>query len=651
MELKELTHVLENLPDNHQLLKIKSEKELELLTIKNSIGRYKEKLAQFLRFPDLKNIPSENVYGSVASLLYLPENNRQWSNALETCAGGRLYNLVVESEIDASRILQTPSNRSRRITILPLSRIQGRTISKSILQKISQKTSLFPNSIAVPATSLIQPKMAKFNSIIDFIFGSIVVTDNKELAQLLAFDKSIGVKCITIDGDIYDPSGTMTGGAKTPSTYHSTSNFSILGSFSEYFDLLGKINLEQDFFEQNVNIPLQKRSNVISLIENKKSQISSVDNSLESLNESFIKDPHSIALKRLETDILDLEASQKRKEILLSSIEELQERLSKLSNEHQSLSIDTPQESKIQYLTKEILDLKPQKLSLQKEINLLKNLVKQEELNKTILEERRLLDQKTKSDLQTQLKDSKSQLNSLNENIFSLENLQISANDALLKLNIEFTSLKEKDQKLKESLNQLDTQIIQNHSLTNKLNSDMESSRDSVRSITISLKELSKENPKITTMISANISKSDLISHINSIHLKISELKDKISKKSAAFAIHSSKNNDSSLIQMIDSLERQEVQLEKNLTRVKQDKQKIESAIEKLNNFREDALKETFFRVNKDFGEIIGILLPQSFAELVINPESKSISEGVIIRVRFGSVWKNSLGELSGGQK
>jgi structural maintenance of chromosome 2 len=36
---------------------------------------------------------------------------------------------------------------------------------------------------------------------------------DKELAATLAFDKGILTKCITKDGDVYDPAGTMTGGS------------------------------------------------------------------------------------------------------------------------------------------------------------------------------------------------------------------------------------------------------------------------------------------------------------------------------------------------------------------------------------------------------------------------------------------------------
>jgi len=55
-------------------------------------------------------------------------------------------------------------------------------------------------------------------------------------------------------------------------------------------------------------------------------------------------------------------------------------------------------------------------------------------------------------------------------------------------------------------------------------------------------------------------------------------------------------------------------------------------------------------QVNKDFGEIFSTLLPGAHAKLVPIPSPECI-DGLEIRVAFGGVWKDSLSELSGGQR
>jgi structural maintenance of chromosome 2 len=53
--------------------------------------------------------------------------------------------------------------------------------------------------------------------------------------------------------------------------------------------------------------------------------------------------------------------------------------------------------------------------------------------------------------------------------------------------------------------------------------------------------------------------------------------------------------------------------------------------------------------VNQDFGSIFSTLLPGTQAKL--EPAERSVLEGLEVKVAFGSVWKESLSELSGGQR
>ena len=52
----------------------------------------------------------------------------------------------------------------------------------------------------------------------------------------------------------------------------------------------------------------------------------------------------------------------------------------------------------------------------------------------------------------------------------------------------------------------------------------------------------------------------------------------------------------------------------------------------------------------KDFGSIFSTLLPGAKAKLMA-PEGHSILDGLEFKVAFGDVWKDSLSELSGGQR
>ena len=104
------------------------------------------------------------------------------------------------------------------------------------------------------------------------------------------------------------------------------------------------------------------------------------------------------------------------------------------------------------------------------------------------------------------------------------------------------------------------------------------------------------------------------------------------------------------VMNMIDSVEKKEAALKNMMKTVIRDKRKIEETITSLDEYKKEALHKTWTKVNGDFGNIFAELLPGSFAKLD-PPEGKAISDGLEVKVSLGKVWKQSLTELSGGQR
>ena len=104
------------------------------------------------------------------------------------------------------------------------------------------------------------------------------------------------------------------------------------------------------------------------------------------------------------------------------------------------------------------------------------------------------------------------------------------------------------------------------------------------------------------------------------------------------------------VMNMIDSVEKKEAALKNMMRTVVRDKRKIEETIAKLDDYKREALQKTWRKVNADFGHIFAELLPGSFAKLD-PPEGKTIMDGLEVKVSLGKVWKQSLSELSGGQR
>ena len=72
--------------------------------------------------------------------------------------------------------------------------------------------------------------------------------------------------------------------------------------------------------------------------------------------------------------------------------------------------------------------------------------------------------------------------------------------------------------------------------------------------------------------------------------------------------------------------------------------------IKELDEKKKVELRTAWDKVNKDFGSIFSSLLPGTSAKLT-PPEGKDVLDGLEVKVAFGGQWKDSLSELSGGQR
>merc|ERR1712166_281552 len=80
------------------------------------------------------------------------------------------------------------------------------------------------------------------------------------------------------------------------------------------------------------------------------------------------------------------------------------------------------------------------------------------------------------------------------------------------------------------------------------------------------------------------------------------------------------------------------------------DKCKIEAVIADLDEKKIETLRHAWTKVNKDFDSIFSTLLQNTSAKLE-PPQGLDATEGLEIKVAFNGVWKESLTELSGGQR
>lgn len=144
------------------------------------------------------------LYGPVSELIKVPQ---AYTTALETVLGGQLQHLVVATQNDGKQIINyLVRQRGGRATILPLDTLRGGYQPRNL-----ERLRTLPGFVG-RASELIQYD-PRFQVVIDHLLSNTIVADNLDHATLLAKEGQHQVRVITLDGQLINTSGAMTGGA------------------------------------------------------------------------------------------------------------------------------------------------------------------------------------------------------------------------------------------------------------------------------------------------------------------------------------------------------------------------------------------------------------------------------------------------------
>lgn len=157
------------------------------------------------------NFDRRKVKGMVCKLFEV--NDPKYLTALSTCGGGALTNLVVDDEVVGKKILERGKLQAR-ITIIPISKIRGRSINPGVVARAQQMVGA---DNCVPAMDVISYHPS-LKSVMEHVFGGTFICSNMATAKRVTYDQNILTRTITLDGDVCDPQGTLSGGAASRTT-------------------------------------------------------------------------------------------------------------------------------------------------------------------------------------------------------------------------------------------------------------------------------------------------------------------------------------------------------------------------------------------------------------------------------------------------
>lgn len=178
----------------------------ELSSIVKTLSKTLEKRLAFNYTDPVRGFDRSKVKGLVAKLINV--NTNEHATALEVVAGGKLYQVVVDEAIVGKAIIER-GNLARRVTIIPLDKIKSRTITNSASQR-AKEIAKSMGAEATPAIELIGFD-EEVRAAMEHVFGSAIVVDNPKAANQIC--DATKTRTVTLEGDVYDPSGTISGGS------------------------------------------------------------------------------------------------------------------------------------------------------------------------------------------------------------------------------------------------------------------------------------------------------------------------------------------------------------------------------------------------------------------------------------------------------
>lgn len=571
----------------------------------------------------------KGVHGVIANLISVP---KEYETAIEMCLGQSMQNIVTDTEEDAKKLVEHLRKFNLgRASFLPITSVKGKKLDKIKSEK----------GVIGIASDLVKFDK-KYEQIVLSLLGRTLIVDTMDNAIAIARKNSYGFRIVTLQGDVLNPSGAISGGSV------STKTVNILGRSREIEELKKTI------------AELEKK------VEKLKKDKSEYESSIEDLLEE---------IEGLENELKDIEIVYATEKQRVSSIEEavskVEKRLEKLRDEKKSIE----EQLKINEQTQNDLNEKISAI---------------DEENKKLSEEIEEFSNHNK-ETQTIVDDLNFDITNLKISVSSFDESEASINEIVERINNDIENLKQSTENKKEQKIKLTEENDKLEELNIKLNEEAENL----------LKEVSNSGTKVEELKNDRITKNQkleeaeenftdqmekidgLKEQVNKVDIKKSkyevELEQIISKMWEEYEItpndpgeyEEPKNVAEVQKQVnkirgemkdlgsvnIDSIEEYK-KLKERYDFMNEQRLDLETTMAKLRNVITDmttVMKKQFedrFRViNKNFSEVFVELFGGGKAELKLTDEDNILESGIEIEVQPPGKKLQNMMLLSGGER
>ena len=581
---------------------------------------------------DCENIKElgKGMNGVLANIIEVPE---EYQTAIEMCLGASLQNIVTETEEDAKKLVEhLRKNNLGRASFLPISSVRGKKLDKI---KGNEK------GIIGIASDLIKFNK-KYEQIILNLLGRTVIVDNMETAIKVAKQNGYIFRIITLQGDIINPSGAITGGSVAKKTVN------ILGRGKE----IEKLEKEIAQIKEKINVLEKEKKEYEESTENRIELAMGLEKELQEIDILYATEKQKIIsiddnILKQETRLNKLKEEQKKleeeKQESLLKQEEIKEEIQKINKNTEELTTiinefaenNKDNQKYIDDLNFDITNLKisvssfdeseasiyeiEERINQEIENNNKNILNKKLQIEKSIQENFTL--EKSIEDIKEKIGKIKEEVNSSGTKIEELKTLRIQKNEKLNEQEEQITAKFEIIENIKSQLVKIDVK-------KNKTEED-------INSIINKMWEEYELTPN-------NIGECKRPENVAMTQKKVNDLRNDI-KNLGSVNIDSIEEY-KTLKERYDFMSEQRVDLENTMS-------KLRKMITDMTAIMKEQFKENFEVINKNFEEVFKELFGGGTASLRLEDESNILECGIEITVQPPGKKLQNMTLLSGGEK
>lgn len=594
---------------------------------------YYNSVKSLIKAIDANSTLGDGFIGTVADLFTV---DKKYMKAIEVALGSSIQNIVVESDEDARRMIgYLKSQKKGRATFLPLNTLTGWEIS--IPENDRNEFGL------VGSANSVLNNDSRYNKVFTNLLGRTIIANSLEDA--IKYSKKSGFKSriVTIDGEVVNPGGSMTGGSSK------NQSISILNRKHTLSDLEAKINKLKNQIEvkstsiHDIELELEELSvtneNIIEEMSSLITRMTSIDKEIDNMEYQYEIQLQSMESKKAEIAGLkdELGELELRKSELNSEQKTLKESHNTLEDEIAGLQEDYDKSKKIKViLDNDVYESRIKLNALEKSLGSYKERIQENEVSISETKESIGLKEIELQKLQKEISDNSLEKDGLEEYI-ERQSTSDEEESGVLKDRVrEKETLMKEFYQLQDRLRELTKRQTSVERELNKLEIDQAKAQLQIENI---LEKL--ENDYEITLAEAEILYSE-IEDIRGTKKTISQLKQGIKELGNV--------NISSIEEFENVLERYEF-LNKQVIDLNGAKEDIQSVVKDMEKKMRVQFRKSFQEINERFSETFSVLFKGGKARLEIEDGDDILTAGIEIMAQPPGKKLQSLTLLSGGEK